>query len=358
MWLLVLQLHVWIYVFTYAHSMCCWTHLYALWMCLLVCRTWATLCMWVIVGIYVRVCSIVFQRVVAFCPCYLLPTFDRFLKIHDFPTRFRLCCVPRPLLWQTISVITFLFLGLVEHGSGLAGSTCWKPNIHPLNAQFWFCSWSVSEWWWWTFGKVYLDIVKAIIYLKIQGDAKCVCRDCVVLAHKTAAGIDRRELSLCLWSLIVGEECAINAMRYLLFSTCAFGNLSFTYFSSQSTQSVEIWRSTLPLLDKHMSTQSEEASNVHDFFRWMYFCHFVGWVWWCLNGHMVQQFLCPANWQKTYSPTPNLGIHDVIMGDICLKNVRSGMWKYGHGRLENVISFSGHGIQALACWSATSSVRI
>jgi hypothetical protein len=107
MWLLVLQLHVWIYVFTYAHSMCCWTHLYALWMCLFVCRTWATLCMWVIVGIYVRVCSIVFQRVVAFCPCYLLPTFDRFLKIHDFPTRFRLCCVPRPLLWQTISVITF-----------------------------------------------------------------------------------------------------------------------------------------------------------------------------------------------------------------------------------------------------------
>ena len=88
------------------------------------------------------------------------------------------------------------------------------------------------------------------------------------------------------------------------------------------------------------------------------FCHFVGWVWWCLNGHMVQQFLCPANWQRTYSPTPNLGIHDVIMGDTCLKNVLSGMWKYGHGRLENVISFSGHGIQALACWSATSSVRI
>lgn len=96
---------------------------------------------------------------------------------------------------------------------------------------------------------------------KIQGDAKCVCRDCVVLAHKTAAGIDRRELSLCLWSQIVGEECAINAMRYLIFSTCAFGNLSFTYFSSQSTQSVEIWRSTFPLLDKRMSTQSEEASN-------------------------------------------------------------------------------------------------
>lgn len=202
--------------------------------------------------------------------------FRPFLKNHDFPTRFRLCCVPRPLLWQTISVITFFFLGLVEHGSGLAGSTCWKPNIHPLNAQFWFCSWSVSEWWWWTFGKVYLDIVEAIIYLKIQGDAKCVCRDCVVLAHKTAVGIDRRELSLCLWSLIVGEECAINAMRYLLFSTCAFGNLSFTYFSSQSTQSVEIWRSTLPLLDKRMSTQSEEASNVHDFFRWMYFLPFCG----------------------------------------------------------------------------------
>ena len=58
-----------------------------------------------------------------------------------------------------------------------------------------------------------------------------------------------------------------------------------------------------------------QISNVHDFFRWMHFCHFVGWVWWCLNGHMVQQFLCPANWQKTYSPTPNLGIHDVIMGD-------------------------------------------
>ena len=52
--------------------------------------------MWVIVGIYVRVCSIVFQRVVAFCPCYLLPTFDRFLKKSRFSHTVQvvLCAAP------------------------------------------------------------------------------------------------------------------------------------------------------------------------------------------------------------------------------------------------------------------------
>ena len=102
--------------------------------------------------------------------------------------------------------------------------------------------------------KIHFEIVESIINLRIHGDAKCVCR---VSFWLTAAGTDRSGKSAPLM------PCGICCFRHVRLATC----LSDT----SAVNPPKVLRinegQNFCLLDKHMFTKNEEASNVHGFFR-------------------------------------------------------------------------------------------
>ena len=189
----------------------------------------------------------------------------------------------RPPQWQTRSVF-FFRSGRTWFSSGRVHMLELKAklnnNFDTILVSSMGCFGIV--WWRW----INLEMVEAIINLKIQIRNACAM---------TASFWFTKQLRE-----VTGKQRVIHAMRYLLFSTCAFGDLSFRrfrYICNQSPQVLKINET------QNFNNYFVEQTHVHP--QWKVFKHSwffpfnTFWLFCALSllvfAYTMQQFYCLAN---------------------------------------------------------------